>query len=74
MTAGRLRAGAHQGHGEASRADEDATRRDRQHDRHLRHPVERAGRDDQDGTATLLLVTLRRIERHDIDVAALHVR
>ena len=67
----RLRAGAGQRNREAGGAGEIAAARDRQDDRRFRQKVEGGGRDDEHRQRPPLLMARRRIERNEINVAAL---
>lgn len=57
---------------ESSEAGKAAAGRNRYDDGNLRHTVERFRRDDQDGTASLLLMSLCRIQANQPNLSALH--
>src|SRR5665647_455283 len=60
-------------HGEAYAPGELATGRDGQNHRQFRCLVERLRRYDQDGAMTSLLAPFGGVERHQIDIAPLHI-
>ena len=67
-------AGSFQGDGEAGRAGEIAAGGDGQDDRRAGEAIKRPGRDDQHRPRALLLMAGRRVQGHEINVAALHYK
>src|ERR1043166_8403562 len=70
--AGRPRAGGRERHRKTCSSGETASTRDRHHDGHAGQAVELARRYHQHGPLALLLRAGGRVERNEIDVAALH--
>ena len=70
--AGGLGSGARQRHGEAGGSRDTPTARDGKNHGHFGHAVEGVRRDDQDGTAALLLVPFGAIEPNQPNVTALY--